>query len=299
MAGSARRVSEQRREQAVGRVLGGLDVRLEQPGAEQPDLREIDIPFPVVIKPLTRRTDRWTPVGGSGKALRVDTLEALRLLWPRIVAANVPMLAQTLVPGAETDVESYHVYVDEPGDIVAEFTGRKIRTWPTQFGHSTALVITDSADVASAGRAVVRRLDLRGVAKLDFKRGPDGRLYLLEVIPRFTLWHHPAALAGGSGALEPNFPTHLSGLFGVGNLAGAATPWVSYPQLFSARCENVGGASWLNVSDIRKPGDIRVLASSLREPSRLERRLRTYIRDGSVRLGAYDVRWNVRRSKAG
>ena len=164
--------------------------------AEQPDLREIDIPFPVVIKPLTRRTDRWTPVGGSGKALRVDTLEALRLLWPRIVAANVPMLAQTLVPGAETDIESYHVYVDEPGDIVAEFTGRKIRTWPTQFGHSTALVITDSADVASAGRAVVRRLDLRGVAKLDFKRGPDGRLYLLEVNPRFTLWHHPAALAG-------------------------------------------------------------------------------------------------------
>jgi DUF3089 family protein len=72
-----------------------------------------------------------------------------------------------------------------------------------------------------------------------------------------VLCTNPAALAGGSGALEPNFPTHLSGLFGVGNLAGAATPWVSYPELFSARCENVGGASWLNVSDIRKPGDIR------------------------------------------
>ncbi len=72
-----------------------------------------------------------------------------------------------------------------------------------------------------------------------------------------VLCTNPAALAGGSGTLEPNFPTHLNGLFGVGNLAGAATPWVSYPDLFSARCENIGGASWLNVSDIRKPGDIR------------------------------------------
>ena len=72
-----------------------------------------------------------------------------------------------------------------------------------------------------------------------------------------VLCTNPAALTGGPGTLEPNFPTHLSGLFGVGNLAGAATPWVSYPDLFSARCENVGGASWLNVTDIRKPGDIR------------------------------------------
>jgi hypothetical protein len=39
-------------------------------------------------------------------------------------------------------------------------------------------------------------LRLRGVAKFDFKRGPDGRLYLLEINPRFSLWHHPGAVAG-------------------------------------------------------------------------------------------------------
>jgi predicted ATP-grasp superfamily ATP-dependent carboligase len=37
---------------------------------------------------------------------------------------------------------------------------------------------------------------LTGVAKLDFKRNERGDLLLLEVNPRFTLWHHPAALAG-------------------------------------------------------------------------------------------------------
>ena len=57
-------------------------------------------------------------------------------------------------------------------------------------------MITDSPEVTSLGRDLVRRLGLRGVAKFDFKRAPDGRLYLLEVNPRFTLWHHLGARAG-------------------------------------------------------------------------------------------------------
>jgi len=163
---------------------------------QRPTRENFDVPFPILIKPLTRRTDHWAPIGGPGKALQVDTIEALQQLWSRVASANVPVLAQQLVPGPETDVESYHVYLDEQRSIVGEFTGRKIRTWPPHYGHSTALIITDSAEVAELGRAVLRRLDLRGVAKLDFKRGRDGRLYLLEINPRFTLWHHPAAVAG-------------------------------------------------------------------------------------------------------
>jgi len=183
--------------------------------AQELDLQDFDVPFPVIVKPLTRRTDRWTPLGGRGKALQIDSLDALRQLWPRIAAANVRVMAQQLVAGPETAVESYHVYVDERGDTVGEFTGRKIRTWPPQYGHSTALVITDSAEVSALGREVVRRLGLRGVAKLDFKRGPEGRLHLLEVNPRFTLWHHPAALAG------VNLPALV-----YGDLAGLPRPTV-------------------------------------------------------------------------
>ena len=57
-------------------------------------------------------------------------------------------------------------------------------------------MITDSSDVRDLGRDLMERLGLRGVAKFDFKRGPDGRLHLLEVNPRFSLWHHPGAVAG-------------------------------------------------------------------------------------------------------
>jgi predicted ATP-grasp superfamily ATP-dependent carboligase len=91
---------------------------------------------------------------------------------------------------------SYHTYIDAAGETVAEFTGRKLRTYPAGYGYTTSLEITDDPDTAQLGREVTRRLGLRGVAKLDFKRDDDGRLHLLEVNPRFNLWHHPGAVAG-------------------------------------------------------------------------------------------------------
>src|SRR2546428_7597212 len=44
------------------------------------------------------------------------------------------------------------VYVDQRGDTVAEFTGRKLRTWPTSCGFSTALLTSDAPDVVAVGR---------------------------------------------------------------------------------------------------------------------------------------------------
>lgn len=169
--------------------------RILHPGAEPcPD--DASLAFPLMVKPATRGPDLWAAVAGRAKALRVDTPAELRTLWPQLATSPGAVLLQQLVPGPETLVESYHVYVDERAEVVAGFTGRKIRTFPTAFGDSSALEITDAPDVAALGRDVVRRLELRGVAKLDFRRSPEGRLYLLEVNPRFTLWHHLGAAAG-------------------------------------------------------------------------------------------------------
>ena len=163
------------------------------PVAVEPD--DLDLAFPVVIKPLTR-LERWNDVFGLRKALEVKDVDALRALWPQLLDAGIDLLAQQLIPGAETQIESYHCYVDQRGSIAGEFTGRKIRTFPLSYGHTTALEITAAADVQQQGRDIVERLGLTGVAKLDFKRDQAGTLHLLEINPRFTLWHHPAAVAG-------------------------------------------------------------------------------------------------------
>jgi predicted ATP-grasp superfamily ATP-dependent carboligase len=151
----------------------------------------------LILKQVVRRADqRFRLPAGGAKALQVDTPEELAAICRELAQAGVELLAQEVVPGPERRIESYHVYVDASDTIVGEFTGRKIRTYPVRYGDSSAVEIVDLPDVAALGRELTRRLQLRGVAKFDFKRGPDGRLYLLEINPRFSLWHHPGAVAG-------------------------------------------------------------------------------------------------------
>jgi D-aspartate ligase len=155
----------------------------------------LEVPFPLIVKPLTR-TPAWTSMAGASKALHVLRREDFEALWPRLTGARIDVLAQQLIAGPESHIESFHVYVDASGSIAGEFTGRKIRTFPRSYGQSTAVEVVGLPDVAELGRDVVGRLALRGVAKLDFKRDDRGRLHLLEVNPRFNLWHYPGALAG-------------------------------------------------------------------------------------------------------
>lgn len=205
---------------------------------------ELDLSFPLIVKPATRDRN-WSGIGMAGKAHQIDSPAALRELWPRLAASGQDLLAQELIPGPETRIESYHVYVDRRGDIAGEFTGRKIRTYPQAYGHTTALTITDEADVRTLGRSLTERLDLRGVAKFDFKRGPDGRLHLLEINPRFNLWHLPGALAG------VNLPALVyADLVGLPrpavSRARAGVCWCHAPNDFvAARAAGVPLSAWL------------------------------------------------------
>jgi D-aspartate ligase len=156
---------------------------------------QLGLRFPLVIKPLTR-SSRRNDAFGRRSVLYAENPEALRALWPQLAALGSALLAQEFVHGSEARIESYHCYVDARGRIAGEFAGRKIRTYPLRFGRTTALEITETADVRSQGRDIVERLGLTGVAKLDFKRDMQGHLKLLKINPRFTLWHHPGALAG-------------------------------------------------------------------------------------------------------
>ena len=168
--------------------------RLLRPAVEA--AADVDLRFPLVIKPATRWGAKWAPIGRAAKARHVSSAAELATLWSQLAAMDLHILAQEAVPGPEALIESHHAYVDADGRVAGEFTGRKIRTRPAQYGHSTALVITDEPEVATLGREVLERVGLRGMAKADFKRDPDGRLRLLEINPRSTLWHHPAARAG-------------------------------------------------------------------------------------------------------
>jgi hypothetical protein len=72
---------------------------------------------------------------------------------------------------------------------------------------------------------------------------------------------NPAALGGGSGALETyRRTTPIPGPIGavIGQLPSAPTPWVRYPRLYDAKCESANGATWLQVTNAGGPTDQRL-----------------------------------------
>jgi D-aspartate ligase len=159
------------------------------------DPRALDLPFPLVVKPILRRT-AWERVAGGCKAFHAGDREDLAAMWSRLVDVDSVMVAQEVVAGPESNIESFHAYVDAEGQIAGSFTGRKIRTYPERYGHSTAVEVVDLPEVRELGCHVLATLGFRGVVKIDFKRDERGELRLLEINPRFNLWHLPAAIAG-------------------------------------------------------------------------------------------------------
>ncbi len=204
----------------------------------------LELPFPVVVKPLTRAGE-WDAAGGYGKAVEVRGEAEWAALWERCSAVGMGLIVQRLVPGPETAIESYHAYVDRAGTTAGEFTGRKIRTFPVRFGFSTAVEITDLPDVADLGRRVLAELGLTGVAKVDFKRDAGGALHLLEVNPRYTLWHYPAAIAGVN--IPALVHADLTGLpRPAGRRATRPVAWCKpLTDLRAARAEGTSALAWL------------------------------------------------------
>lgn len=158
--------------------------------------------FPCIAKPAVRtHWFRSALVGTQGpqKAVRIQDRAALRALAPALETHHTPLIVQECVEGGEERVVSFHAYVRPGGEVVAAFTGRKIRTLPPTFGVSCYVEITDDERVHRLGREILDRLEFYGVLKMDFKEDArTGRLYLLEINPRFNLWHYPAAVAGAN-----------------------------------------------------------------------------------------------------
>ncbi len=64
---------------------------------------------------------------------------------------------------------------------------------------------------------------------------------------------NPVTFSSGTGNLQPYFPTATSKPKGVRVL----TPWVTFPSLYTAQCQQGGGASWLQVTATPAAGDPR------------------------------------------
>jgi predicted ATP-grasp superfamily ATP-dependent carboligase len=163
------------------------------------ELGEFDAP--VLLKPKVKTDWDSSAVysrlfGGAGKARIFPDGRAV-LQHPLAQSLAGELAVQEYIPGDDRALWSFHGFADERGKLLAWFIGRKIRTYPALTGDSSYLELAHDEELATLGRALVPRIGLKGVFKMDFKRhAASGRFYLLEVNARFNLWHYLGAKGG-------------------------------------------------------------------------------------------------------
>jgi hypothetical protein len=84
-----------------------------------------------------------------------------------------------------------------------------------------------------------------------------------------VLCTNPAALAGGIGTITPYFPTRtLPGPLSAMSppLPTISTPWVTYPNLYTTRCKDDQGATWLQITQTHNTADPRPRVQAVQGP---------------------------------
>lgn len=188
-------------------------------------------PGAVLVKPKVKYDWHNTALcarlfDGDGKA-RIFASGAEAAAHPDVAAHAGELLFQEYVAGDDRELWSYHGFADEDGTVVADFVGRKVRTFPALTGESAFVELARDEALAALGRDVARRCPLKGFFKMDFKRdAASGRWYLLEINARCNLWHYVGA-RNGVNLMRVAYEYLLEGSTPAAARAGTTWRWVN------------------------------------------------------------------------
>ena len=163
---------------------------------------EATLGYPCLIKPFThqdwhREVSTSIGDGAPRKALVAHSRNELLQIDARMRHFDRKYVVQTLIPGGEQLVYSYHAIVGQESEVLSDCVGKKIRTWPAEMGESAFIELVEEPAVLQLGRRIVATLGLIGPLKVDLKQNAEtGEFTILEVNLRYSLWTHLISAAG-------------------------------------------------------------------------------------------------------
>jgi predicted ATP-grasp superfamily ATP-dependent carboligase len=160
------------------------------------DLADLDLPFPVILKP-TVRENRNAFV--DAKAWRADDARSLRTRYKEaasLVRAD-QIMVQELIPGGGAEQFSYAAVWDR-GVPIGSLVARRQRQYPIEFGFTSTLVETiELPEIAATAARFLTSLDYSGLVEIEFKYDARDRSYkILDVNARAWTWIALGAAAG-------------------------------------------------------------------------------------------------------
>ena len=189
---------------------------------------------PAVIKP--RKTS------GSRGMRYVDEPGQLATVWSEVAAEFSRPIIQERIPSEGTGLGVFAL-IGTDDELVGLFGHRRLREYPVSGGPSTVRVSHRDEDLIEQSLRLLRAMNFRGVAMVEFKHDPRrGRPVLMEVNPRFwgsiqlaiscgvdfpVLYHRLAAGLAVEPALE-----YQEGIIGRWLLPGDILHFLGNPQRF-------------------------------------------------------------------
>lgn len=154
-----------------------------------------ELRFPVVLKPNMGGRSQFA----RAKAIRADNQEAFlgAYGWAAEQVGIQNVVVQEMIPGGGESQFSYAALWNQ-GAPVAEFTARRTRQFPVDFGYTSTFVeIVDEPQLVEAARRLLGSIGHHGLVEVEFKRDArDGSMKILDVNPRPWTWFGLAAAAG-------------------------------------------------------------------------------------------------------
>lgn len=158
--------------------------------------KALDLVYPVILKPN---------MGGGpshiakAKVIRADDHDAFLAAYleaaREIGAGNV--IVQEQIPGGGESQFSYAALWHD-GRPVAEFTARRTRQYPVDFGYTSTFVeVVDEPELIKTSRTLLTSIQHTGLVEIEFKRDRRSNTFkLLDVNPRPWSWFGLCAAAG-------------------------------------------------------------------------------------------------------
>jgi predicted ATP-grasp superfamily ATP-dependent carboligase len=110
---------------------------------------------------------------------------------------GIRFLASEFIPGDDTNIYAYTGYRSRQGQILNEWTGKKLNQYPGLFGVFSSASNEAPEIVREQGRKLLDGMNIFGIAEPEFKFDHrNGKYKLMEINLRSMMWHRTGNLSG-------------------------------------------------------------------------------------------------------
>jgi len=154
------------------------------------------ITFPLIIKPK-KREDLKKSVFRNIVLNNLDEFKKSKNILKKFLLEDVKFLASEIIPGDSSNLYTYVGYRDKRGNILNEWAGKKLSSFPNEFGVFSSATNQAPFEVIKQSRLLLNSMNLFGVCCPEFKYDIRDNTYkLMEVNLRYMMWNRMGHLLG-------------------------------------------------------------------------------------------------------